>query len=351
MDILVFGAGAVGGFFGARLAQINHNVTLVGRGPAYKAITANGLTLIENEEQVTSRPSIVESLRQAFMDDAVYDLILVCTKAYDAEAALNELVAFCPQPPTIITLQNGIGIEELFIAEFGAEKVIAGSLTTPLSHETYHSIIVERQDRGLALAPTQAGQNIDTWVNLFQEAGIETVGLKDYQSMKWSKALLNMVGNATAAILNRHPGVVYGYRPTFNLEMDMIKETLVVMKKQKIKRVNLPGASTSRLAFAARFLPRFLVKPFLARIVSAGRGNKMPSFHIDLMAGRTQNEVSFHNGRVSEIGRQLGVTTPVNTALNDILIKIAYKEIDYQRFNGRPRQLVAAVDRYRQAAK
>jgi 2-dehydropantoate 2-reductase len=104
----------------------------------------------------------------------------------------------------LITIQNGIGVEALFIKEFGAEKVIAGSLTTPISRETVHTIIVERSDRGLALAPTRPGHRITRWVELFEAAGIKTLAIKKYQDMKWSKAMLNMVGNATSAILNRH---------------------------------------------------------------------------------------------------------------------------------------------------
>lgn len=347
MDILVFGAGAVGGYLGARLCNIGHNVTLISRRPAAGVIQRNGLILIEGENQIITNPAIVFSLRQAMEEDNGYDLVLLCMKAYDAKEALNEMAAFFPSPPVIITMQNGIGIEEMFIQEFGAAKIIAGSLTTPLSHETSHSIVVERKDRGLGLAPTGAGQDIKPFVEQFREAGVDTEIYADYQSMKWSKVLLNMVGNATSAILNRHPRVIYGYGPTFKLEIDMLKETLAVMKSKQLKVINLPGAQASRLASSVRRLPRRMVKPFLSRLVASGRGNKMPSFHIDLMAGKEQNEVSFHNGAVAEAGHELNIPTPVNEALNDILLKISRKEIDYQIFNGQPKKLVAEIQKYK----
>ncbi|MGD2077355.1 MAG: ketopantoate reductase C-terminal domain-containing protein, partial [Chloroflexota bacterium] len=186
------------------------------------------------------------------------------------------------------------------------------------------------------------------WVQMFQKAGIETERYAEYQSMKWSKALLNMVGNATSAILNRHPRVVYDYEPTFDIEMTMLKETLAVMKAKGISTVNLPGAQASRLALAARRLPKAIVKPVLSGIVSSGRGNKMPSFHIDLMAGREQNEVTYHNAVVARQGYDLGIDVPINMALSDILLKIALKEIDYQVFNGRPKRLVSEVELYKE---
>jgi 2-dehydropantoate 2-reductase len=348
MKILVFGAGAVGGYLGACLAHAGHEVTLIARRTSVDAIERYGLTLNKDGKQTVTRPLVVPALRQAFLHGEAYDVILLTMKAYDAQAALYELVAFCPSIPTVITLQNGIGTEETFARELGAERVVAGSLTTPLSQETMHNVIVERSDRGLGLAPVAPGGKIDRWVELFQTAGVETAAYKEHQSMKWSKALLNMVGNASSAILNRHPRLIYSYGPTFDIEMDMLKETLAVMKAKNFSVVDLPGAPASRLSMAVQRLPKSLVKPVLSSIVSAGRGNKMPSFHIDLTAGRFQNEVSFHNAVVAREGYELGVRAPVNMALSDILLKIAQKLIDYQVFNGKPKHLVAEVELYKQ---
>lgn len=350
MDILVFGAGAVGGYLGAHLANAGHKVSLVTRRTTAEAIQRSGLTVIEGQRQISAKPTIFPTLRVAFEGKAHYDLILVTIKAYDAQAALYEMIAFCPSTPTILTCQNGIGIENLFVSQFGADRVIAGSVTAPLSHETASKIVVEREKRGLALAPTNPGSDISNWVNLCNSAGINTVSFKQYEPMKWSKAMLNMIGNASSAILNRHPKLIYSYEPTFDLEMEMLKEVLAVMKAQKLKVVDLPGVSTKQLSLAVRRLPKSVTKPILTNIIGSGRGNKMPSFHIDLMSGREQNEVTYHNGAVAEVGEELGVPTPVNEALTDILTKIARKEIDFQEFNGQPKKLVAAVQEYKKNA-
>jgi 2-dehydropantoate 2-reductase len=346
MKVLVFGAGAVGSYLGGRLCQAGHDVTLVVRLAAAEAIKQHGLAIRDEEQRLVLQPRVVTSLRQAFLDEATYDLILLSMKSYDTEMALNEMVAFCPSPPPLITLQNGIGIEEKFIEQFGSGLVTAGSLTTPISLESSYSLIVERGDRGLGLAPTGRGQSIGKWVKLFQEAGVTTVPIKNYKAMKWSKALLNMIGNASSAILNRHPRVVYGNPLTFKLEMRMLQETLKVMKKAKIGVVDLPGSPAQRLAFAVRWLPSFLLRSILANAVSEGRGNKMPSFHIDLAAGRDKSEVLYHNGAIALAGQSLGVPTPVNVALNEILLKLARKEIDWREYEGQPKRLAAEVNKY-----
>lgn len=349
MKILIYGAGAVGSFIGARLVHQGHDVTLVTRIVAAEAIAKNGLRVSQpSGPDLLVRPHTVTSLRQAFLDDQNYELIILAVKSYDVDEALNPLIAFGARPyPPLLTLQNGIGIEELIIEALETNRVIAGSLTTPVSRLTPDHIRVEHADRGLALASTAKEQDVTPWVKLFSEAGIPCQRLRNYRSMKWSKALLNMIGNASSAIINRHPGAIYSYGPTFALEMEMLAEALRVMKRLKINVVDLPGTPTTRLAFAVRRLPKALVKPILSRIVSEGRGEKMPSFHVDLSNARSESEVRFHNGAIAEAAQQVGLPAPVNRALSDILQKLARQELDWKVFDGNPQRLLEEVDKYR----
>jgi 2-dehydropantoate 2-reductase len=231
--------------------------------------------------------------------------------------------------------------------QFGPEKVIAGSVTIPLSLSASHTITVEQTERGLALAPTAPRQSLNQWVNLFQEAGIEVRKVNDYRSLKWSKALLNIMGNASSAIINRHPRVIYGYAPTFNMEMKALRETLAVMRQLKIKVIDLPGVPAAQLSRALRWLPNFILKPIVSSRVADGRGEKMPSFHVDLSAGKEKSEVVFHNGAIARIGRENGIKTPVNAVLADLLLKLARKEINWREFDGQPKKLLAEIKRYR----
>ncbi|HEX6383226.1 MAG TPA: 2-dehydropantoate 2-reductase [Anaerolineae bacterium] len=351
MKILIYGAGAVGGYLGAKLAQSGHDVTMIARTATAEVASANGLYVTENGQTQLVRPQVVSSVAQAFMgDDVSYELIIMGMKSYDVRPALDPLIAFCPSPPAIITTQNGIGVEQPLINQFGAERIVAGSVTIPISKETANKIVVERSDRGLALAPVQPGRNIKEWVNLFKKAGIETERVKRYESMKWSKALLNIVGNATSAILNRRPSLIYKSDAIFDLEMQMLREALAVMDKLGLDLVDLPGMPTNRLAFGVRRLPKPLLKPILIRAVSEGRGDKMPSFHIDLTSGKGKSEVIYHNGAIAKVGQEHHVPVPVNTALTDILWKLTRDQLDWREYDGRPGRLVADVKRYQRAA-
>lgn len=346
MKILVYGAGAVGGYLGARLSHQKHQVSLVTREVTAEIVKANGLSISEAGRRDTTYPTVFTSVVEAFNEGQQYDLIILSMKSYDLTSSFDALVAFCPDPNMLITTQNGIGIEQPLAEHFGAQRVIAGSVTIPLRKQTSDHIVVEKDDRGLALAPTQTGQNIRQWAALFQKAGIITVIESDYHAMKWSKALLNMVGNATSAILNRKPGLLYKSDYIFNLEVQMLRETLRVMKAKKLKVIDLPGSPAKRLAFGIRRMPKPLLKPILTSIVASGRGNKMPSFQLDLTSGKGKSEVIFHNGAIAQAGQEVGVPTPVNTALNDILMKLTREELDWRDFDGRPKRLALEMKPY-----
>lgn len=347
MKILVYGAGAVGGYLGAQLCLANHDVTFIDMEAIVNVINNSGLTIVQGGLSRVAHPKAVSSAAQAFIGETVdYDLILMGVKSYDLKAALDPLVAFYPSPKTIITIQNGIDVERPYIDHYGAEHIVAGSFTIPISKETINRLVVEKEDRGLALAPAQAGQNINRWVQLFTQAGVETIDVKDYQAMKWSKAMLNIIGNATSAILNRPPGTVYKSAAMFDLEVRMLQETLAVMKKLGIKVVDLPGAQAKRLAGAVNRVPKLLLKPIMSQLVASGRGDKMPSFHIDLTARAGKSEVIYHNGAIAKAGMENGVPTPVNAALTDVLWKLTREELDWREFDGKPGRLLAEVHRF-----
>jgi 2-dehydropantoate 2-reductase len=353
MHILVYGAGAVGCYLGAQLIRAGNDVVFVAREETAHLINGHGLAVYQSDEAhkrqaYKVQPPVVVSLRQGLLERPAYDLIILGMKSYSVELAINELVAYIPEPPPMLVVQNGIGIEEKFAEQFGAEQIISGALTTPLRQDARNVVIEEREDRGLALAPGQKGEKIDKWVDLFARAGILTEKHKNYQSVKWSKALVNMIGNATSAILNRHPRVVYEHEPLFELELEMMKEMLAVMKASRIKLVDLPGVQVNRLGFGVRRMPNFLLRPLLMKAVGEGRGDKLPSFQIDLNQGKKKNEVIYHNGAVARVAREKDIPAPVNTVLTTILLDMMNGKIDRDMFSGKPETLLKAIRQYKQ---
>jgi 2-dehydropantoate 2-reductase len=345
-NILVYGSGAIGGYLGSRLLYSGNQVVMLDRPSMAQAINDEGVIVEETGTRIHVRPQAVSSLDEAYALTNRYDLILLGLKSYDLPIALSDLTAHDPTGATIFTVQNGIGIEQPFIDAFGSGRILAGSLTTPVSKKGPFHLVVERSGRGLGLAPTKAGQAIDQWIALFNEAGIETVGLANYESMKWSKAFLNIVSNASSAILDMTPGEVYSNADLFDLEVTMLRETVRVMEARHLEVFNLPGSPARSLALAVRYAPRFLLKPILTRLVAGGRGDKMPSFYIDLVSGRGKSEVVFHNGAIADAGEESSLQVKVNRVLNDTLLKLTSGELRRETFANNPQRLLAELKQY-----
>ncbi|MEM8863306.1 MAG: ketopantoate reductase C-terminal domain-containing protein, partial [Chloroflexota bacterium] len=263
----------------------------------------------------------------------------------DVESAVNEIVAYTPEPAKIITMQNGIDAEMPVVNQFSKDGLIAGSLTTPVSFDDSLNIVEERSNRGVAFASPNGSREYKQTVGLFKAAGLSAIGVRDYRSLKWSKALVNMVGNGTSAIVNRHPGKLYEYNPIYQIELRMLKEALAVMEAKKIKVINLPGSPSKTLERAIDWLPESLLQTLLTRQVRRGRGDKMPSWQIDLAANKNKSEVVYHNGAVAQHGQKAGVLTPINWAINKILLDIATDKIEWGTYNGRPKEFAKAMNR------
>ncbi len=347
MNILVFGAGAVGRYLGGNLAQAGHQVVLVTRSGA-KHINENGLTIHRPNRHdagpIAVKPAALTSFSAA-MGFAVeqgftFDAILLAMKSYDVAAAVAEMEKYSDNLPEIITMQNGIDAEKPVVELVGKSGLTAGSLTTPVSFDRNDDIVEERANRGVAFASPDGSDRYLEIVELFQSAGIEALGVADYESLKWSKALVNMVGNATSAITNTRPGELYANRAIYKIEKQMLQEVVAVMRAKGIEIINLPGSSSKTLATVLKWLPDFLLKPILTRQVSRGRGDKMPSFNLDLAGGKSKSEVVFHNGAVAQHGADVGVKTPANQMLSDLLIAIASGEQDWEKFKGSPQALI-----------
>ena len=348
MEILVYGAGAVGGYLGGKLALAGRRVTLVTRPATAAVINRDGLYITEDGRTQRAPVSAVGELAEAIAAPSRYDLIILGMKAYDLADALAQLTPLCPVPARVMTTQNGIGVEELVAGRLGAERTLAGSVTIPISRSDPGHLVVERMGRGLGIAPVSPNQATDEWVSLFRAADINAGACADYQAMKWSKAFLNIMGNATSAILNRPPAELYRLRSIFDLEMRMLRETLAVMQRLGIEVINLPGATARPLARTLSYAPRVLLRMIFTQVIVRGRGDKMPSFHIDLAAGKERSEVTFHNGAIATAGEQTRLPVPVNAALNDTLQELCRDPSRRSWFDGRPDRLLAVVRDYEQ---
>ncbi len=261
-----------------------------------------------------------------------------------ARSALPALAALGPQ--FVLTLQNGIGNEEILADRFGAGRVISGAITSSVEIEAPGRISVARAG-GIGLAPMHAGARAASAraAAALRGAGFEVREFGDYRALKWSKALLNMLGNATAAILDMPVPQVFADRRLEALERRAFLEALAVMDHLGIRPVNLPRNPAATLALAMRWMPSGLLDPALRRLVAGGRGGKPPSLQIELARGNARSEGEFLYGAVARAALEAGLKAPVNSALWEILHAIACGDVAWDEYRGKPDRLLEAVSR------
>jgi 2-dehydropantoate 2-reductase len=348
LRVLAFGAGAIGTYIGGSLALAGHQLVFVEQPKVADELRQRGLRL---DLSVDGRRRLKEASRldpASFvivpaLEDALrygpFDVALFALKSFDTPAALEGMKPFAGKLPPILCLSNGVSNEPAIAEALGPEKVIYGTVTSAVGRRAAGDIVLERL-RGVGIAKGHPlSEKLHRALN---NAYLNSQLFDDANSMKWSKMLTNLIANPTSAILDMTAGEVLSNRDLYELEIEMLRECLAVMDAQGFEVVDLPGTPVSVLAFATS-LPLWLSKPFLSKAAGAGRGGKMPSFHIDLHSGRGQSEVEYLHGAVVRAGEKFNVPTPVNKALTEILVALTNREISLEEFARKPEKLLAKV--------
>jgi 2-dehydropantoate 2-reductase len=133
MRILVIGAGAVGGYFGGRLAAAGRDVTFLVREGRAEQLRRTGLQIFDVHGDVTVPASQLKLLTadalkaRAELGTGAFDLILLSTKAYSLESAMTDFAPAVGSGTAILPLLNGMRHLDTLEARFGAERVLGGA--------------------------------------------------------------------------------------------------------------------------------------------------------------------------------------------------------------------------------
>lgn len=337
MRFLFLGAGAIGTYVGGSLAAAGESVTFIEQPGAAEVIAERGLKIQVDGQTRVVRDFVLHTSPAQALAEGPYDVAVFALKSFDTQAAVAQLLGTGKQVPPILSLQNGVDNEPTIAAQLGADKVIYGTVTTAVGKPGIGEVVEEkRRGIGVALGHPVA----ERLVTALDAAGLAARAYSDAGSMKWSKLLTNLTGNATSAILDMSVAELFADRRTYEIEVAVLRECLAVMRALGHRPVDLPGTPVRALAFAAQRLPRFVAQPALTRALGSGRGDKMPSFHIDLHSGRGQSEVRYLNGAVARYGAEHGVPTPANAVLTEVLEALTDGAQDLETYRHNPDSLL-----------
>lgn len=287
VEILIFGAGAMGSFIGGLLAM-RHEVTLVGRKDHMEAVAAHGLR-ISGKTVRLARPFAATRVPRGVNPE----LVLVTTKAYDTADAMRALRPFAATA-IFLTLQNGLHNAEV-IAQ-SAKHVIAGT--------TAHGVTFVRpgEIRHAGLGDTTIGawsgtppETVVRVRDLLDEAGIRTRVTPDIRSDLWAKLVVNAAINPLAALAGVPNGRLVQDPRLRCLLDDVARETAEIAR-----------------AAGARVEAEDLVRR--ARLVARRTAENRASMLQDLDRGR-RTEIDAIAGDVLVEAERAGREAPLNRAL------------------------------------
>jgi len=123
MDIVIYGIGGVGGYFGARLAQAGNNVTFIARGKHLEAIQQKGLQLKSNKGDYLVYPANVTSTISEVKN---IDLILICVKTWQLEAIAEKIKPVLNEKTMVISLLNGVENADILCKKLAKKNILGG---------------------------------------------------------------------------------------------------------------------------------------------------------------------------------------------------------------------------------
>ena len=306
----VFGAGAVGCFFGAKLAEAGAPVTLIGRAAHVDAIRRDGLLF--DSPGATRRIRIAADTGPESVRDA--ELVLFCVKARDTGAAARALAPLLCPGAIVVSLQNGVDnvprMREAGVDALGAVVYVATSMPGPghLLHAGRGDLVIG--EYGSAPGAAQpASERAQAVARLFERAGVPCRVSADLRGELWAKLILNCAFNAISALTRSRYGPMLDDPEVRTLMRVAIDECVAVARAEGVP-VDDAGAHYE----AAMRLGETMRKA-------------SSSTAQDLASGR-QTEIDSLNGYVAARGRIHGVAAPVNRALATLVRLLERAPVD-----------------------
>jgi 2-dehydropantoate 2-reductase len=312
--IAIIGAGAVGCGLGFLLQRAGREVTLIGRVDQVTAIRNHGLRVEGYAGEHTTQIPAEERL------DFKPDLVLLAVKTQDLAGALRENSPFLGKAP-VVTLQNGVSSDELAAELLPQEQIISAVVLLHANYLAPGSVTLMYEGGlivGRPFGPRDA--LLEQTTEVLRQA--TPTRISDYiRGAHWLKLITNL-NNALPALIDGTFHQVYGDPYLASLAIRVMREGLQVSREAGIRLESLPDVSVG-LTRLVRFLP---VK--LAAKVAAARVERMktpwPLLGSTLQSLRRQRgtEIDFLNGEVVNLGKKVGVPTPLNAKIVELVHQV-----------------------------
>lgn len=318
MRIAVMGAGAIGGITGGLIAKAGEDVTLIDTYPDHvEAINEDGLRIIgELGEHTVNVPAVTPDELEGD-----FDLVFLAVKGVDTDDALEQLRSHMTDSAPVVSLQNGIN-EEHIAEVIGAERTIGAS--THYSATFEEPGVLNKTSHGGYVTGELDGKMTDRVLEVGRLLGLveQAEVTNNIWGHLWSKLLVNVCTNSFGALTGRKFGEFIKDEVGKKLLAALYTESYDVAVKQGVELVKLVGILDPAFLLVRNDEDRERVEPVLDVMGSPEQFGKMKSSMLqDIERGR-KTEIEFLNGYISRKGREVGMPTPVNDAIVEMVKEV-----------------------------
>ncbi len=299
MRIAVMAAGAVGGYFGARMAAAGHDVFFIARGAHRDAIAKNGLKIESVHGDLhLPKPNVTDDPAKV----GPVDIVLFAVKLWDTETAAAAAQPLLGPNSRLITFQNGVDSVDRISSVVGAERTVGGAayIATTIASPG----VIKHTSQFATIRFGRADKRPDDTLNAFVEAGkaakLDIALSADINRELWQKFIfLTAMAGSTAAL--RSPiGPIAADAELRNFFRALMEEAFAV---GKAKGVALDSAYIDERM------------NFLTNKVEPGMKASMAH---DLERGN-RLELDWLAGNVRALGREFGIPTPASDTVYTVL--------------------------------
>ena len=297
MNIVIVGPGAIGLLFYFLISKKVKTITLLDKNQERAVLLKEkGLTVLKDSKtykiplNITSNPGDLKEI----------DLFIICVKSYDTPQVAKSIKPLCNKDSYVLSLQNGLGNREVLSEILGEEKIL-GAITHKAS-----TLIGDGSIRYVADGQTTIGRNpgkpapkLREIRTIFNSCGISTSISKDFDSIIWSKLIINIAINPLTAILRLKNGDLLKFDET-RLLMQMASSEAERIAKRK--RIRLVYNDTQTKVEA----------------VCRATSDNISSMLQDVLRNK-KTEIDFLNGAICRLAQTLKIPAPVNFLLYQLI--------------------------------
>lgn len=295
MRTVILGAGSLGSVIGGALSLAGADVTLVARSRAHvEAVNRSGLKMIADGTERIAHPAAVTEARGL----PSVELLIVLVKSFATKQAIEGARSIIGERTAVLTLQNGLGNEELIAEIVGAEKVVSGKsyLGGVLISPGVVKAGIRAKETIIGELDGSVTERIGAIAELFSTSGMKTTVSENMRGLIWDKLLLNSATGAVSAISGLCYGELYKLPEMEAAGRAAVREGIETARRLGIK---LSCEDPKEIWEKARRGLAYDFKTSMLQSVESGR----------------PTEIDFINGAVARAAEEAGLSAPVNSAL------------------------------------